>query len=87
MMGSTTSNNFSNQKHSMFNLEAPIHDSDKILELSLQQYTQLISSLYIYVVMVYVIWLLARIIRGRNVSVEVKKQLRNSILLPTLTYG
>ena len=35
----------------------------------------------------YVIGLFARIIRGRNVSMEVKKGLRNSILLPTLTYG
>ena len=30
---------------------------------------------------------LARIIRGRNVSMEVERGLRNSILLPTLTYG
>ena len=30
---------------------------------------------------------LARIMRGKNVSMEVKRGLRNSILLPTLTYG
>ncbi len=30
---------------------------------------------------------LARVKRGRNVSMEVKRGLRNSILLPTLTYG
>ena len=30
---------------------------------------------------------LSRIMRGRNVSVDVKKGLRDSIVLPTLTYG
>ena len=30
---------------------------------------------------------LARIIRGKNVFMEVKRGLKNSILLPTLTYG
>ncbi len=30
---------------------------------------------------------LARVMRGRNVSMEVKRDLRNSILLPTLMYG
>ena len=30
---------------------------------------------------------LARVMRGRNVSMEVKRGLRNSILLPTLTCG
>ncbi len=30
---------------------------------------------------------LARVMRGRNVSMEVKRGLRNSLLLPTLTYG
>ncbi len=30
---------------------------------------------------------LARIMRGRNVSMEVKRSLKNSIPLPTLTYG
>ena len=34
-----------------------------------------------------VIGSLARIMRGRNVFVEVKRGLRNSILLPTLRYG
>ncbi len=30
---------------------------------------------------------LAKVIKGRNVSTEVKRCLRNSILLPTLMYG
>ncbi len=30
---------------------------------------------------------LARVMKGRNVSMEVKRSLRNSILLPTMTYG
>ncbi len=30
---------------------------------------------------------LARVMRGRDVSMEVKRSLRKSILLPTLTYG
>ncbi len=30
---------------------------------------------------------LARVMKGRSVSMEVKRGLRNSILLPTLTYG
>lgn len=30
---------------------------------------------------------LGRNMRGRSVSMEVKRGLRNSILLPTLTYG
>ncbi len=30
---------------------------------------------------------LAGVMKGRNVSIEVKRGLRNSILLPTLTYG
>ncbi len=34
-----------------------------------------------------VIGSLARVMRGRNVSMEVKKGLRNSVLLPTLIYG
>ncbi len=34
-----------------------------------------------------VIGSLARVMRGRDVSMEVKKGLRNSIFLPTLTYG
>lgn len=34
-----------------------------------------------------VIGSLARVMRGRNVSMEVKRGLRNSILLPTLTCG
>ena len=34
-----------------------------------------------------VIGSLARIMRGRNVPMEVKQGLRNSIFLPTLTYG
>ncbi len=34
-----------------------------------------------------VIGSLARVMRGRNVSKEVKRGLRNSILLPTLMYG
>ncbi len=34
-----------------------------------------------------VIGSLARIMNGRSVSMEVKRGLRNSILLPTLTYG
>ena len=34
-----------------------------------------------------VIGSLARIIRGRNVSMEENKGLRNSILVPILTYG
>ncbi len=34
-----------------------------------------------------VIGLLARVMKWRNVSTEVKRGLRNSILLPTLTYG
>ena len=34
----------------------------------------------------YVTGSLANIMRGRNVSMEVKRGLRNSILLPTLTY-
>ena len=29
----------------------------------------------------------ARVTKGRNVSMEVKRGLRNSILLPTLMYG
>ena len=35
----------------------------------------------------FVIGSLARIMRGRNVSMEVKRGLRNNILQPTLTYG
>ncbi len=35
----------------------------------------------------WVIGSLARVMRGRNVSMEVKRGLRNSILLPTLMYG
>ncbi len=31
--------------------------------------------------------LLAGVMKGRNVSMDVKKGLRNSILLPTLIYG
>ncbi len=34
-----------------------------------------------------VIGSLAKVIKGRNVSMKVKTGLRNSILLPTLTYG
>ena len=34
-----------------------------------------------------IIGLLARIMRGRNVSLEVRRGLRNSILLPTLMFG
>ena len=34
-----------------------------------------------------VIGSLTRIMKGRNVSMEVKRGMRNSILLPTLTYG
>ena len=34
-----------------------------------------------------VIGLLVRVMRGKSVSMEVKRGLRNSILLPTLTYG
>ncbi len=34
-----------------------------------------------------VIGSLARVMKGKNVSMEVKKGLRNSILLPGLTYG
>ncbi len=34
-----------------------------------------------------VIGSLARVMKERNVSTEVKRSLRNSILLPTLTYG
>ena len=30
---------------------------------------------------------LERVMKGRNVSMEIKRGLRNSILLPTLTYG
>ncbi len=30
---------------------------------------------------------LERVMKGRNVNMEVKQGLRNSILLPTLTYG
>ncbi len=30
---------------------------------------------------------LAGVMKGRNVSMDVKRSLRNSILLPTLTYG
>ncbi len=30
---------------------------------------------------------LARVMKGRSVSMEVKRGLRNNILLPTLTYG
>ncbi len=30
---------------------------------------------------------LTGVMKGRNVSMDVKKGLRNSILLPTLTYG
>ncbi len=33
-----------------------------------------------------VVGLLAGVMKGRSVSVDVKKGLRNSILLPTLTY-
>ncbi len=31
--------------------------------------------------------LLVGVMKGRNVSMDVKRGLRNSILLPTLTYG
>ncbi len=34
-----------------------------------------------------VIGSLGRVMKGRNVSMEVKRGLRNSVLLPTLTYG
>ncbi len=34
-----------------------------------------------------VIGSLAKVMKGRNVSMEVKRGLRNGILLPTLTYG
>ncbi len=34
-----------------------------------------------------VIGSLSRVMKGRSVSMEVKRDLRNSILLPTLTYG
>ena len=34
-----------------------------------------------------VIGLFARVIRGRNVSIEVKRGLRSCILLPRFTYG
>ncbi len=34
-----------------------------------------------------VIGYLARVMKGRSVSMEVKRGLRNGILLPTLTYG
>ncbi len=34
-----------------------------------------------------VIGTLARVMKGRNVSMEVKRGLRNTILLPTLMYG
>ncbi len=34
-----------------------------------------------------VVVLLAGIMKGRNVSMGMKRGLRNSILLPTLTYG
>ncbi len=34
-----------------------------------------------------VVGLLTEVMKGRNVSMDVKKGLRNSILLPTLTYG
>ncbi len=34
-----------------------------------------------------VIGSLGRVMRGRNVSMEVKRGLKNSVLLPTLTYG
>ncbi len=34
-----------------------------------------------------VVGLLVGVVKGRNVSMEVKRGLRNSILLPTLTYG
>ena len=34
-----------------------------------------------------VIGLLARVMRGKNVSMEVKNGLKNSILLPILMYG
>ncbi len=30
---------------------------------------------------------LAGVMKGRNVSIDMKRDLRNSILLPTLTYG
>ncbi len=35
----------------------------------------------------HVLGLLAGVMKGRNVSMDVKRGLRNSILLPTLTYG
>ncbi len=34
-----------------------------------------------------VVGLLAGVMKGRSVSMDVKRGLRNSILLPTLTYG
>ncbi len=34
-----------------------------------------------------IVGLLAGLMKGRNVSMDVKRGLRNSILLPTLTYG
>ncbi len=34
-----------------------------------------------------VVGLLAGVMKGRSVSIDVKRGLRNSILLPTLTYG
>ena len=34
-----------------------------------------------------VIGLLARIMRGKNISMDIKRRLRNSIFLPTLLYG
>ncbi len=34
-----------------------------------------------------VVGLLVGVMKGRNVSMDVKRGLRNSILLPTLTYG
>ncbi len=34
-----------------------------------------------------VIGSLGRVMKGRNVPTEVKRGLRNSVLLPTLTYG
>ena len=35
----------------------------------------------------YVTGSLTRVIRGRNVSMEVKRGLRNTIILPTVTHG
>ncbi len=34
-----------------------------------------------------VVGLLAGVMKGRDVSMDMKRGLRNSILLPTLTYG